>query len=436
MEEETTQEQQQWSLLPREILITIAKCLNKTTATAARVDTLRLRSVCKSWRSSIPTFKQQQETLHFPLSLPFPISPNPNHNLRGRFSLAQSSIYFLQPAPSSPSSSSSKSSSLPWLLRVEEKDADKGRWKPLNPLSKVSTDSIPKWFPKSLNLLDLRFSQIGVAYSIRFVHEDARTTGSNKEDEEDWTTMRIKTLMQQSSSLRVDATLAEEFKSTLILRVAVSLSPWSGGDDYAIMAIHNQGKLGFYKLGDEKWILISDESKYHDVVHHRGKFYAVDYQGGAVVIDSDLKAKQTVPPLPGRGCGPRGGQIKFLVKSGDDHLYLVDKFLGSKSVHLEVYKLNETNKKWERVNHLNDQVFFVGDDCCFSVSTQDFPALKGNCIYFPLTCYNFYGEEDFCDGVQDLENGKCGPVELFQPDHMPMFTLPTWLKSKPPASKK
>ncbi|KAF7150645.1 hypothetical protein RHSIM_Rhsim02G0106100 [Rhododendron simsii] len=426
--------QPEWSRLPRHILFEIARRLNnKTTATAASpLNTLRLRSVCKSWRSAIPAFKQQRETLHFPLDLPFPVTPNPNHDLRGCFSLSQNTVYFVQPP--------SKPSSLPWLLRVEEKDAEKGKWKALNPLSKVSTDSLPRWFPKSLDLLDLRVSVIGAAYALRFIDEE-----SNK-NKDDWTTRTIKALMEQSGGSSrgvveaVDATLAEKFKSTLILRVAVSPSPWSGGDgdhDYAVAVIHGQGKLGFYKLGDEKWTPVSDESKYHDVVYHGGRFYAVDYQGGAVVIGSDLKAKQAAPPLPGSGRGPRDGQIKSLVESGDGQLYLVDKNQGLISkVQLRVYKLDETKKVWERVYRLNDQVFFVGDDCSYSVFARDFPALKGNCVYFPVKCYNVHGEEDACDGVQDLESGACGPVEVFQPDRMTMFTLPTWLKPKARASKK
>ncbi|KAG5514285.1 hypothetical protein RHGRI_035629 [Rhododendron griersonianum] len=283
-------QQQQWSRLPREILIAIAKCLNKTIA-AACVDTLRLRSVCKSWCPSIPTFKQQQETIYFSLNLPFPISPNLNLNLnlnlRGSFSLSQNTMYFLQPTPSS--SSLSKSSSFPRCLGLKKRMLKRANGCPPTPSSRSPPTVSPNCFPKSLNLLDFRISQVGVAYSIRFVHEDTHTMRSNKEEEEDWTIMRITTLIEQSkwtksqptSDLRVDATLAEEFKLSKLY-------------------LHCQAMVVAF-----------------------------------VVVRLSL----------------------FLVKSSDDLFYLFDKYLGSKSVvHLEVYKLNETNKEWEMVNHLNDQI--------------------------------------------------------------------------------
>lgn len=138
-----------WSQLPKDLLHNISKTFN------THLDVISVRSVCSSWRSSIPPFKKNPP---LPLNLPFPIAPNPalNPNRRGHFSLTQSTIYILQ---NPNSSKSTASASKPWLIRVEE--TRRGKLRPLNPLSRILTENTPVAYPKSLNLLDTRISEIG-----------------------------------------------------------------------------------------------------------------------------------------------------------------------------------------------------------------------------------------------------------------------------------
>ncbi|KAK2988252.1 hypothetical protein RJ640_028636 [Escallonia rubra] len=364
-----------WSHLPSNLLHSISKLLD------TRADTLRLRSVCAAWRSYIPPFKPTYPPL--PPTLPFPISPNPHlHRLRrGHFSLSDSTVYLLQPLTTYKSTISKA-----WLIRIE--DGKNGKFRPLNPLSRTLSEHVPKSFPKVLNLLNFRVTEIGKGFSLEFVETSKKNVGRK----------------------------FEELKSILVKKAVVSSSPWTvSGDDYAIMAIH-AGKLVFIKLGDEKWTLFDDPKQCDDIVYHKGCFYAVDYKGRTVVIGADLKAKEIAAPMPGRG----GGQFKHLVKSGGD-LYLVDKymdpehqmcfneFLGDFSfeeinpevqVHVKVFKLNEKEKEWEWVDSLGGDVFFVGDDCSYSVSARDFDGLKGDCVYF---CDDEFQSDDLGELCTDID---------------------------------
>lgn len=410
-ERETQQQQRQWSQLPRDLLMLIA---NKTGTTF--IDTLRLRSVCSSWRSSIPPFNQ---TLDFSLlKLPRPLDPLPPLNCYTHFSLAQSTIYFLQPPPSS-SSTTDDDLPLPWLLRVE-KVAQNGKLRLLNPVSKTPIDVVPKSFPKSLNLLNFRVSEIAKAYSLKVESGFSRS----------------------------------QCESVGVKRVVVSSSPWNGGADgrdYAVMAIF-AGYLAFFKVGDKKWSPIDpDNYHYEDVIYHKGKFYAVDNKGRCVVIGCDLNSNEVAFFK-----GNEWLKLVTLLTSGDD-LYLVvetvkttqvdaidestnsspvDDGLVHYTVKVEVmfYKLNEADKAWEEVIDLPDQVFFVGDICSYSVSAQGFPGLIGNCVYFPENMFNIYNEEEkklgkfWCDtGLCNLEDGSFGPLASF-PSHWPIFwPPPPWL---------
>ncbi|XP_059640546.1 putative F-box protein At5g60060 [Cornus florida] len=412
------EEDDRWSHLPNDLSTMIAKRLHN------RLDNLRLRSVCSSWRSAIPPFKQNPFPLHVPFYFPSHLSIHPEG--RAHYAFFQSTIYFLQP-PMEQNPKPNVPNSTPWLLRVEE--IENGKMHPLNPLSKISTDHVPKAFPTVLNLLNFRITEIGQTYNLQFVDLN------NKKIETKWEESVIQTK-----------------------KVVVSSNPWTtDGVDYEVMAIQRT-KLWFLKLGDEKWSDIrapepGRSCHYNDCVYHKGKFFAVNDRGSTVVIGSDLRAEEIVPPIRmnKRIASMRGGisvKYRYLVSSWGD-LFLVTKCTGSYEkfvydkrdmpLHFKVYKLNEEKKEWGRVETLGDRVFFVGDNCSYCVSTWDFAGLKGDCIYFCDNLFTNYNDEDknlteICgdSGVYSLADDSCRPLARFS-DHSQIFWPPqAWFKPKPP----
>lgn len=193
------------------------------------------------------------------------------------------------------------------------------------------------------------------------------------------------------------------------------------------------------KIGDEKWIEV-DDSYYDDAIFHRGKFYVVDVSGRTVsVCGSDLRALEIVPRL--QFCGYGSPCMKLVESNGE--LFLIDKFCKleeevrydqevgdfntDEAVHLKIYKLNEEKREWARVNDLDDHVFFVGDDCSYSISARDYPGLEPNCVYFYDYSFHDVNEDEeklgeFCadTGVYCLDEESYGPLANY-PDQWPPF---------------
>ncbi|XP_058216372.1 F-box protein SKIP23-like [Rhododendron vialii] len=441
-----------WYRLPGDILKSIAKRLtDKADAAAAYTNHINalglLRSVCKSWRSSIEKPSSSSLLSLLPLTLPFPIVPfrKPNSNRGRHFSLTHSILYFLSPLSPTPTAG--------WLLRVQEPPSRNNNgsktYHPLNPLSKLEPpERAPRAaaFPESLNLLEVGIAEIGRAHCLKVVDEREK-----KKQQEVKEKFKRRTMAECQAEY-------EDAYTTYIKKVAVSL------EDYGVVVAIHSGRLCFHKLGgDQKWTLIdSSNDRYHDVVYRKGKYFAVDYRGRTVVIDgADLKKEVMVTrlvksPLPNLGAC----QFTRLVDSGND-LFLVDRYLDTEggqctlsigavamgmiteeshppmTNYFNVYKLDEENKQWELVEDLNHQVFFLGDDYLFSVSAQDFPGLKGNCIYFSDCMFRARNEKEanigkscVLTGVYNLKDRSCGPLSMF-PDHWPIFSPPpAWLKPK------
>ncbi|KAH7848661.1 hypothetical protein Vadar_005855 [Vaccinium darrowii] len=92
-----------WSELPPDLLTSIGKRLDN------RIDVLRFRSICSSWRSSLP-FGTWPPRL--PLTLPFPIIPHRYPHPRGHYTFTQATVYRLQPLHN-PSDSRPKA----WIIK-------------------------------------------------------------------------------------------------------------------------------------------------------------------------------------------------------------------------------------------------------------------------------------------------------------------------------
>ncbi|XP_049370743.1 F-box protein SKIP23-like [Solanum verrucosum] len=145
---------------------------------------------------------------------------------------------------------------------------------------------------------------------------------------------------------------------------------------------------------DEKWTTLKDPtSKIVDISVYKGNFYAVDTYGETIMYDPLFN--QTIVSSTVNIFNEWGSK-KRLVESGGE-LFLVDMFLDTDvktELHgsqpswkcpkeIKVCRLDEEQHEWIAVHTLGDQIFFAGDDCCFSVSSSDFgDQCRGNCIYY------------------------------------------------------
>ncbi|KEH25340.1 F-box protein SKIP23 isoform X1 [Medicago truncatula] len=168
------------------------------------------------------------------------------------------------------------------------------------------------------------------------------------------------------------------------------------------------------KCGDEKWKVIPDMStKFGDICLFKGQPYAVDKIGKTVVVGPDSSVQLVAEPLVG------GGDMKFLVESEEDLLLadvydclctdLLDPDLKD-PVRIDLFKLNEKEKKWVKLTSLGDRILFLGLGlvCSFSACASDLCVAKGNSVIFNNYIFESYRPFGFqCKQyVLDLDQGR------------------------------
>ncbi|KAJ6765843.1 F-BOX PROTEIN SKIP23 [Salix purpurea] len=388
-----------WNHLPKDLIELISKRLDTPT------DLLRFRSVCNSWRSTIPP----QSPL---LSLnTFKILPNDGiSDTSFGFSLFKRTV-FLVGLPNSHNQTDPQG----WLVKIEEDVPGKKHL--FDPLSRCRSTSLPNNLPRVIDLMNLRIRELGHEYVLHHV-----------------------SYKPNSSSFTEAGNLYIEKVVTIWL---------NSKTEFVLLTIHVSGKLAIFKSGDKRWTIINEmSSPFDDVIVYKGGFYAVDNTGRTVVVAMDKNLGLVGNPV-------FGGDKKYLVESKGD-LLLVDMYLSidtdeggigydasqdlvqymsERTVWFKVFKLNEEGKCWIEVKDLEDRVLFLGDDLTFSAPASELCGCKGNCIFFDDNF--FYSREEGIDGsmvgrdigVFELESGCIGPLRNF-PGYSKMFwPPPDWVAS-------
>ncbi|KAF8011399.1 hypothetical protein BT93_J1878 [Corymbia citriodora subsp. variegata] len=323
-----------WSELPTELWSMIGRKLDTD------MDICRFRSVCSSWRSSIPPVPEFEVGMDGPF-------------------VDQSTVYLLEPPPTSPRDSQCPPSREGWLIKIanEEYLSGRGRVRLINPLSSRPISFKDGTFPKYLCTMDYRVTEIFVE---RYLVGD------------------------------YGGSLPRPVRKLTMLPD----SPWADVKDTLLIGIFGEGKLWCWKHGDddEDWNALDNSNcQYDDLIAYKGQFYVVDRFGIVSWIDPSFKIVQFSPPV----CGDsNGGDRKYLVESGGD-LYVVDRYFDEesrssgipagavrKAAGFKVHRLNQEWGKWDEVRNLGDVALFLGKHSCFSVSVKGFGGCKGNCIYF------------------------------------------------------
>lgn len=347
-----------WSELPKDLLETIARRLQTKT------DVTRFRSVCKSWRSSVPPY---QSPFLFPLLLPYYGSFDQHNTF---LSLTQTTLLYLHKSPSS----SSTSTSWGWLIRLGEcLDHDHPlhqHYHLINPFSPLRIRPLPRTFPRTLDSSAFRVCEVAKAYSLRF-------------------------------------------SDRKVCNYKLAFYPNPKCPSLLVVAC---GTLWCLKLlgHDNKWRVVDDalsQLNYDDVVLHRGKFYAVDDCGRIVLVDpSSLLVNEFVPRMKARG----GHEMRLATSRKG--LLLVDKCITRyNKAEFRLYKLEMEHKRLVEVKSLDDHILFLGHDYSFSVSASYFGSrCKGNCIVFADPAFRVYS----------LGDGKVSPIEQ-HPEYIAIFYPPS-----------
>jgi hypothetical protein len=389
-----------WTQLPRELLESIA---GKLTIYA---DYLRFRAVCDSWRSSVLNTPR-----NLPPQLPWLMLPQvqSNRSHRAFVDLSTRKLHNLELLEATSHSKRCCGSSHGWLIVLDESPAVLL----LNPLTRASLH-LPTLsaFP---NVVSFNYAEVGKEYALRGVSGEI-----------------------YRRSLR-------EMRDSFIKKVVLSSAPLKNKNFIALAILNHSNILVYCKNGDQSWSFVHVARFFcEDVIYYNDLFYAVDKNGAIAVCDVN-GASPTVsvirPPLQ------LGGDMQYLVNSGDDELLLVTRYVDLqydetdpyvpsefyKTVGFEVFRMNWSEPRWERVTSLGDRMFFIGENMSISFLAYDFRGCLGNCIYFTDDCEFYDGAfGDYDLGIFKLWDGSIEPLPCYQRNpHSQTHWPPIWVTPNP-----
>ncbi|XP_010436246.1 PREDICTED: F-box protein At4g35733-like [Camelina sativa] len=318
----------EWSDLPGDLLDYIANGL------FSKVELLRFRSICKTWRSSVVTNKKRFRN-HI------------NRNRRRRLSSYDTRRCILCPAALCRviiSSCPDKG----WLIKIRGIYGVSSKSKLLSPLSRNSIDS-PSG--KTLDLLKFTVSEIHQFYDVLYEYGSRSVSSYN--------------------FARV------VLVGDLVFVVNCNKEIW--------WCNSNECKKPWTRIVDE------EVENFSDILFHKGHLYALDWKGAIWWISlSELNIFQYGPSTPLEYYEVDDCKDKRLVEYCGD-LCIVHRFCKKftvKGVKLErtsgfkVYKMDVENVKWVEVKSLGDEAFVMATDSCFSVLAREYYGCLENSIYF------------------------------------------------------
>ncbi|OMO91935.1 hypothetical protein COLO4_18004 [Corchorus olitorius] len=338
-----------WSQLPPELLTLITKRLE------TRLAVLRFRSVCSSWRSSIPP-----KLYPLPKFLP--------SKTKGRFEYSLSHItrntIYLVRLPGNQTSDPRCC----WLVKIRD-GTDRVGMRLLNPLSDSELKPLPVNFPKVFDLTSFQVIELGHEFVARHdVHMDHP-------------------LEPQSRDYRRKVALM-----------------WFDNGDFIMLALFSFSidYLAFLRSGEKDWTLL--ENVYlnvQDIISFNGKFYAIQQDGRTIIIDHSLNVNSI------EQSGSHNSS-KFLVQS-DANLLAIEMIFNSSAggdnvVGFRIFRLDEEEKKWHEIESLGDKVLLLGLRQAISVSASELSWGKGNLIFYSIG-------KDKAMFVFDLENNSTSRLE-------------------------
>ncbi|XP_022725261.1 F-box protein At2g17036-like [Durio zibethinus] len=104
-----------------------------------------------------------------------------------------------------------------------------------------------------------------------------------------------------------------------------------------------------------------------------------------------------------------------------------------KVVGFRIFRLDEEEQKWDKMESLGQQILFLGLRQSISASASEFYWGKGNLIFYPRGLSmgsRYYNSDDRLMFVFDLDTGTASPLENC-PTYCNLFWPPPWWVTSP-----
>ncbi|XP_021762797.1 F-box protein At2g17036-like [Chenopodium quinoa] len=404
-----------WSDLPPDLLLPIAKRL------ATQPDVFSFRQVCKLWRASAPLSLLVSKNILSPL-FPHHFTIKPDMCYAPKHYIVCMNCVILLRSNVNPELS-------PFIMIVDEYRS--GKLYVRRPFCARPLTCYPSFgnvnltgdpdLPPSLDLSRFRVSELARFPTLSYLRDANRI-------------MQIKLYKQKPYDYP---------KPRVVLFVDPNCENCATVSDYTLVEVSQYGDLIVTRFNGESHNKFTYTSKKKgrrlvDLVNFKGKVYVIDNYHKVLSIDyHSLEPSKIVKSLKSE----RMGYNKFLFVSCNE-LYVVSMWstmllpleVKEESIDFTLFKLNEKEKKWDKLEGIgDDKILFLTFDGSFVASTNDFPGCKGNCIiFFRSTSRNLYIKMD-CRCYYEIyvfhfDGGDSGPISSYPGySDIVVWPPPSWL---------
>ncbi|KAK9221018.1 hypothetical protein WN944_009442 [Citrus x changshan-huyou] len=142
-------------------------------------------------------------------------------------------------------------------------------------------------------------------------------------------------------------------------KFVVSASNLERHSDYTVMVIcGSERTLAYFKPGQETWITVDTGNwyRFHDVIYHKGRFYAINWLGYIFVCDFTghvpnnliVVARMSISLL-------MSSSMLYLVESGGALVVV----MRSRANKFQVFEVDLTTNTWTKVKDLGNRALFL-----------------------------------------------------------------------------
>ncbi|CAJ2639151.1 unnamed protein product [Trifolium pratense] len=317
-----------WSQLPTELLQLISQKLNSD------FYLLRFRSVCSTWRSSIPNHPPNHH-------LPFKLPPLPDNNDNDSVCyVVKHNIFLIKPTTITiPNQQQQQQIFIkPLLIRIGPN---------------LNGNKIHLWHPLDLDQrLPFNFTSKVV---FDFNHISIVDLGY----------VFLLYILKDSDSLQNYPYPYVYYENVVAATCPGELQP-------LIVTFNRYYEMCMFRPWDNVWTKIPNVSACEDICNFKGRTCLVDKTGRTVMVGPDLSVDFVADEISDPG------MVRLCLVESE--LYLVVSCYGGVNVRIDVYRLDEKKKKWVKLSNLGDRVLFLGNRCSFSASASDLGFANGNCV--------------------------------------------------------
>ncbi|WOL07221.1 F-box protein [Canna indica] len=235
---------------------------------------------------------------------------------------------------------------------------------------------------------------------------------------------QLKTLSDRYIVYRNGAEHKCSVRTRLVGGIAMSATPSSEDCTIVVVSEWDKALLSIRMIDGGSWTMVDDSTSYDGVAFYKGRFYAVDFEAEVSVFDSNLRKVATIgsPPVEmDRRC-----QLWYFAQVAGELCVLRTACHGQPVINgfkhpptytvtrVDIFRVDLEELSLVQVKNLGNSILFYGPYGALSLcSATKYPRVKPNAVYLAHGSDCFQDDKVLCyikPGVYDLEDGTLKPL--------------------------